>query len=95
MVSWKEIKVHKISVSEIESKLGKSSKVLPIAEPHGWTNRTWAQPTKLTALVPNLDPRALLLTERERRAMGNPETKCLLIGFREEQSKASLNGAFM
>ena len=27
--------------------------------------------------------------------MGNPETKCLLIGFREEQSKASLIGAFM
>ena len=32
---------------------------------------------------------------RERRALGNPETKCLLIGFREEQSKASLIGAFM
>ena len=31
----------------------------------------------------------------ERRALGNPETKCLLIGFREEQSKASLIGAFM
>ena len=39
---------------------------------------------------PNLDPRALLLTDGERRALGNPETKCLLIGFREEQSKASL-----
>ena len=32
---------------------------------------------------------------REIRALGNPETKCLLIGFREEQSKASLIGAFM
>ena len=27
--------------------------------------------------------------------MGNPETKCPLIGFREEQPKASLIGAFM
>ena len=27
---------------------------------------------------------------RERRALGNPETKCLLIGFPEEQLKASL-----
>ena len=27
--------------------------------------------------------------------MGNPETNCLLIGFREEQSTASLIGAFM
>ena len=27
--------------------------------------------------------------------MGNPETNSLLIGFREEQSKASLIGAFM
>ena len=32
---------------------------------------------------------------RERRALGIPEIKCLLIGFREEQSKASLIGAFM
>ena len=32
---------------------------------------------------------------RERRALGNPETKCLLIGFREEKSNASLIGAFM
>ena len=31
----------------------------------------------------------------KRRTLGNPETKCLLIGFREEQSKASLIGAFM
>ena len=31
----------------------------------------------------------------ERRALGNPEAKCLLIGFREEQSNASLIGAFM
>ena len=38
----------------------------------------------------NVDPRAL-----ERRALGNPETKCLLIGFHEDQSKASLIGAFM
>ena len=35
-------------------------------------------------------PRAL-----EERALGNPKTKCLLIGFHEEQSKASLIGAFM
>ena len=39
----------------------------------------------------NLDPRALLLA----RALGNPETKCFHIGVREEQSKASLIGAFM
>ena len=32
---------------------------------------------------------------RERRTLGNPEAKCLLIGFREEQSKASVIGAFM
>ena len=32
---------------------------------------------------------------RERRVLGNPETRGLLIGFREEQSKASLIGAFM
>ena len=32
---------------------------------------------------------------RERRGLGNPEAKCLLIGFREEQSKESLIGAFM
>ena len=32
---------------------------------------------------------------RERRALRNPEIKCLLIGFRVEQSKASLIGAFM
>ena len=32
---------------------------------------------------------------RERRALGNPETKCLLIGFRKEQSNASLIGVFM
>ena len=32
---------------------------------------------------------------RERRALGNPETKCLLTGFREEQSKSSLIGAFI
>ena len=38
---------------------------------------------------------SLLCTLRDRRALGNPETKCLLIGFREEQSKASLIGAFM
>ena len=31
----------------------------------------------------------------KRRALGNPETKCLLIGFREEQSKAARIGAFM
>ena len=37
----------------------------------------------------------LFFWRRERRALGNPETKCLLIGFREEQSKASLIGAFM
>ena len=38
----------------------------------------------------NLDARALLSLRQE-----NPETKCLLIDFREEQSKASLIGAFM
>ena len=43
---------------------------------------------------PNLDPGALLMTEEEKSS-GDPETKCLLIGFREEQSKASLIGAFM
>ena len=32
---------------------------------------------------------------RERRALGNPETNCLLIGFCEEKSKPSLIGAFM
>ena len=30
-----------------------------------------------------------------RRALGKPETKCLFTGFREEQCKASLIGAFM
>ena len=39
----------------------------------------------------NLHPRALFLTG----ALGNPETKCFHIGFREEQSKASLIGTFM
>ena len=42
----------------------------------------------------HLDPKPLLLIMRERRALGNPETKCLLVGFREEQSKASLIGAY-
>ena len=32
---------------------------------------------------------------RKRRAQGNPETKSLLDGFHEEQSKASLIGDFM
>ena len=41
-----------------------------------------------------LEPRARLLTEGEKSS-GNPETRCLLIGFREEQSKAPLIGAFM
>ena len=40
----------------------------------------------------NLNPRALLSPSVERRALGNPETKCLLIGFHEEQSK---RGVFM
>ena len=49
----------------------------------------------IIALDANLDSRALLLTEREKSS-GEPYiTKCLLIGFREEQSKASLIGAFM
>ena len=42
----------------------------------------------------NLDPRALLSTEGEKSS-GDPEIKCLLIGLREEQSKASVIGAFM
>ena len=42
----------------------------------------------------NLDPGALLFTEGEKSS-GSPEAKCLLVGFREEQSKASLIGAFM
>ena len=42
----------------------------------------------------NLDPSALLLTEGEKSS-GKPGAKCLLIGFREEQSKASLIGAFV
>ena len=42
----------------------------------------------------HLDPKPLLLIMRERRALGNPETKCLLVGFREEQSKASVIGAY-
>ena len=42
----------------------------------------------------SLDPRALLFTEGEKSS-GEPRTKCLLIGVREEQSKASLIGAFM
>ena len=32
---------------------------------------------------------------RERRALGNPETKCLSIGFRGEQWTMSLIGAFV
>ena len=32
---------------------------------------------------------------KERKALGNPQTKCLLIGLREEQSKASLIGVFL
>ena len=47
-----------------------------------------------------LRPRSISTPElfswlRERRALGNPETKCLPIGFREEQWTASLIGAFV
>ena len=49
---------------------------------------------KIESTDANLDPRALLLTEGQKGS-GNPETNCLLIGFREEQSKVSLISAFM
>ena len=47
-----------------------------------------------TLARPNLSPE-LFSWLREKRALGNPETDCLLIGFREEQSKESPIGAFM
>ena len=56
--------------------------------------RKLSRKKKLSRLVANLDPRTLLLTEGEMSS-GNPETKCLLIGFWEEQSKASLIDTFM